>query len=99
MCFSPLSLSLSLQLVLRALLSPPRGQDYVSNARSTVAPLSRPPPSVVVGTAITVGTWTNLRTFAPVSLSLSLSVKRTHTYMNKNTYLRNRVAECDYASR
>lgn len=74
LCFAPLSLSL--QLALRAPLNLSRGQDYVSNVRSTVAPPSRPPPSAVVGMAITVETWTNRRTCAPVSPSLS--VKQTH---------------------
>lgn len=79
------SLSLSLQLALRAPLSRSRGQDYVSNVRSTVAPPSRLPPSAVVGTAITEETWTNQRTCAPVSLSLS----------HKKTCS---ITECDYAS-
>lgn len=77
--FFKIALSLSLQLVLRAPLSPPRGQDYVSNVRLTVAPPSRPPPSVVVGTAITVAIWTNLRTCAPVSQSLALCQTKTYS--------------------
>lgn len=59
--------SLPSQLVLRAPLSRPKGQDYVSSVRSTAAPPSRPPPSVVVGTDTTAGTWTDRRTCAPVS--------------------------------
>lgn len=62
---------LSSQPALRAPLSRPKGQDYVSNVRSTVAPPLKPPPSVVVETAITVVTWINQRTCAPVSQSLS----------------------------
>lgn len=85
------SLSLSLQLALRAPSSLSRGQDYVSNVHSTVAPPSRPPHSAVVGTAITAGTWTNRRTCAPVSQSLS--VKQTYT-LNKPF---SNVVECDYS--
>lgn len=68
-CFPP-SLSPSLQLALRAPSSHSRGQDYVSNVRSTVAQPSRLPHFAVVGMAITAETWTNRRTCAPVSLSL-----------------------------
>lgn len=69
--FSPTRF-LSLQLVLKAPLSLPRAQDCVSSVRLTVAPPSRLPPSVVVGTAITAEIWTNLRMCAPVSQSLPL---------------------------
>lgn len=62
----------SLQLALRAPSSHSRGQDYVSNVRSTVAPPSRLPHFAVVGTAITAETWTNRRMCAPVSQSLSV---------------------------
>lgn len=68
----PLLLSPSLQLALRAPSSHSRGQDYVSNVRSTAAPPSRLPHFAAVGTAITAETWTNRRMCAPVSPSLSV---------------------------
>lgn len=92
LCFP--SLSLSLQLALRAPLSLFRGQDYVSNVHSTVAPPSRPPPSAVVGTATTAETWTNRRTCAPVSQSLS--VKQTQKCIHAKPL--SSVAERDCAS-
>lgn len=73
MCFS--RFFFSPQLVLRAPLSHSRGQDCVSNVRPIAAPLSKLPPSVVVGMAITEETWTNRRTCAPVSRPFFLPIR------------------------
>lgn len=63
------------QLVLRAPLSHSRDQDCVSNVRPIAAPLSKLPPSVVVGMAITEETWTNRRTCVPVSQPFFLPIR------------------------
>lgn len=84
----------SLQLARRAPSSHSRGQDYVSNVRSTVAPPSRPPPCVVVGTATTAETWTNRRTCARVSQSLYVrQIQNTEIHKPLSS-----VAECDRAT-
>lgn len=90
----PPLLSFSLQLALRAPSSHSRGQDYVSNVRSTVAPPSRLPPCVVVGTATTAETWTNRRTCARVSQSLYVrQIQSTEIHKPLRS-----VAECDRAT-
>ena len=97
---SPPLPSLSSQPVLRAPLSPSRGEDCVSSVRSTAAPPSRRPPSAAAGTASTAATWTDLRTCAPVSPSVSLSNKDTHIHTNKHKHNKpvNSAVRCDSAS-
>lgn len=79
---SPPSLSVSLQLVLRAPSSHSRGSASVSNVRSTVALPSRLPQSAGVVAAFTAETWTNRRTCAPVSLSLCWTNKKQENLFN-----------------
>lgn len=71
-------LSPCLQLALREPSSRSRGPDYVSSVRSTVAPPSRPRRSAAAATAITVETWTDLKTCAPVSHTMTLESQHTH---------------------
>lgn len=82
--FSPRFRPLSpcLQPALRAPSSPSRGPDYVSSVRSTVAPPSRPPRFAAAATAIIVETWTDPKTCAPVSHTMTLKADiRTHTHV------------------